>query len=304
MTHIDKRSFQEILANVDKFEAYLSSNDIHVHPQSGLGKQITTARELLNLFESQAIPNNYPHHDAMNSMANISCLSAIVLGSKGKPFEKQLLSKILALKSGSAAPLMPHSRSQADDTVLELLCGYTCTQFAEDVIFDEPDIYCSFEGETWGLACKSAYGTPKTIAAATRDGVKQLNKVNVDKGFVLVDLTNLFPHEEMYHYNRNADIITSLHNKRSVRTLFNDLLHYTAQSIEAERVQLFRRYDPEKHWRVRGILYVAHTVGYFRGTRMIMGSTDFQWLSNIKANSELPFVVEFNSAWQKLAWPE
>lgn len=137
MTHFDKRSFQNIIDNVDKFVTYLDTNGYHVDSGSGLGTQISTARELLKLFESKAIPDDYPHHSAINSLANISCLSAVVLESKGKPFEKQVLRKIRSLKSGAAAPLMPHSRSHADDMVFELLSGFTCSKYSKDVVFDE-----------------------------------------------------------------------------------------------------------------------------------------------------------------------
>jgi len=304
MSPWNKKSFRELVGNIGRMEEYLDTNGFALRPQSALSSDIAAARELLNLFESRNISQEYPHYEAITSLANASCLSAVVIGAAGKSFESQLKTKLEALKSGVPGPLMPGAQSKERDTVFEILCGYCCSQFSSDVSFDEPDVCLKYMGGSWALACKVAYGNPRTIANAVLTGIKQLGRIKPDVGIVMVQLTNIFPHKSMYEYDENNDQISTLHSEQAIRQQLSTLLKHTVQPIEKERMKLIEMHHPSRSSRVRAIIYLIHTVGYYQGHRTVMGTLYFQWLSNISTDAELRFASDFNSAWQDLAWPK
>jgi len=166
---------------------------------------------------------------------------------------------------------------------------------------EPPDVRCAFAGSAWGIACKAAYGKPATIAKRIKDGVWQIDRAPVDHGFVAVQVTNIFPHEKMYEYDAAADVITSRRNLDAQNERLEELLQEATRPIEQAFWKNNRLRIAESS--TRAVLFLAHTVSYFRRMRTIMGKVLFSppaaaWSPEVEA-----FATEFGRTWQDLAWP-
>lgn len=82
----------------------------------------------------------------------------------------------------------------------ELLVAALVADFATQVRRVEPDLHCTFQERRWGLACKAFYSTDLDRQVdAIVDGAKQLEDATaVDRGVVVVNLANIFPHRPWF----------------------------------------------------------------------------------------------------------
>jgi hypothetical protein len=72
------------------------------------------------------------------------------------------------------------------------------------------------------------------------------------------------------------------------------------QHIDKEMALNLRKYPRELDYRVRGVLYLANTVAYFRRRRVIMGSGTFARLPKVAAAAEENFVRRFDECWRNI----
>lgn len=64
---------------------------------------------------------------------------------------------------------------------------------------DNPDVIGEWNAKRWAFACKVSHSTnPKTFLERVREGVAQIEKANVDRGIVVINLKNLIPHNEIW----------------------------------------------------------------------------------------------------------
>jgi len=135
--------------------------------------------------------------------------------------------KVLAVRENPSFPaLIPHFRyfanartvqslaqntpsthnDQESNHLFELLAGATVMQFATDVSLDppqsdgsNPDVMFTFRGHRWAIACKTMDSDKtRTLVRRVNEGAHQIKKSNAEKGFVLVNLKNIFPHNELW----------------------------------------------------------------------------------------------------------
>ena len=300
MPQFTTRSFADIVRDVEQCERYLREHGLKLHPDSVLSRDIARTKELLALFQDGHVPENYAHHEAVTSMANATCLSKVIVESVGTPFEKWIRKRLRALRSGEPGPLAPGRQSQERDAIFELICGFACTRFSEDVELEEPDVTCRFLDHPWGLACKCAYGKPRTVAQRIREGINQIATSGVSKGFVVVQVTNRFPHEDMYHYDESSQTITSFHDLDAQHEVFKRLVQRTVAPIQLARYELSRQFPAKLPSSFLGVAYLAHTVAYFRQLRCVMGGIQVEKARSLNTHTEFAFAVEFNSSVQQL----
>lgn len=92
------------------------------------------------------------------------------------------------------SPTADDGRSR--DAVWELLAACIMASHCEDVHYEEPDIACMFRHAKFGVACKFAYSNNRrTQLDAIMKGVRQLEDSECEYGVVLVNVTNLIPHD-------------------------------------------------------------------------------------------------------------
>lgn len=182
-----------------EFEKYLASVHAAPKPDSQLQRSIAAARELQAAYEVGQIPLGVDAREWYWSALGVFALALKVLASRGTAVEVQTQTRLRALSKGRHLPLPSDASSSARNSVLETLAAFAAASFATDVDFKEPDVTCSHDGRRWGIAAKVAYGKPETVADRVDEGREQIRRQaelsRIDRGVVLLDLTNQIPHE-------------------------------------------------------------------------------------------------------------
>jgi hypothetical protein len=204
------------------------------------------------------------------------------------------------LAAGDPRFVTDGSRSGHRDRVFELVCWHLCSHFAQDVVFAEPDIRCVYRGRTWGIACKALYGSPDRSVKVIRKGWNQVLASSASIGFVVAHLTNLFPHDQMFGRDPADGDILSVREESALEALFESNLRSATRPIEKGLIESLKRDPKVDSRRLAGVLYVAHSLPYFRGMRARQGGTVFQTMLAHGDEDVLAFVTNFNLFWQDL----
>ena len=191
-------TFTSVVKMANELESYLQSHGISLHPSSVIAQAIRRTHQVQTYYEKGEVPDDYDAEVAVSDVANLWYLGRAVMGAVGTPFETVIKDRLPTLTRGDPSPLTPGNQSNERDRIFELVCARICSLFASDVAFGEPDVLATYRGKRWGLACKSAYGSPTTVAKAVRKGAKQIERSDIDFGMIVVQLTNIFPHDRMY----------------------------------------------------------------------------------------------------------
>lgn len=291
-------TFNSVIEKAEKLDAYFKSQSLSLHPSSILAQSMRKLHQIQSFYD-QHVPDGFDAVGATNDVANLWYLCDAVLGSVGTPFEDVMKPHLALLASGNPMPLKQANRSNERDRVFELICARVCSEFASDVRFEEPDVLATYSGQRWGLACKSAYGNVATIAKAIRKGASQIKNSIAEKGLVVVQLTNIFPHRQMYLENKKTGVISSFNNEKDQYGLFASLIEKLVISIENEGAKLYQKYPVDISNRVRGVLFVTQTASLFRERTTIMAGC--RLISHGKIGEEATFGQEFNGHLQSIA---
>lgn len=282
----------------------LIDEGIKIDSQSVYHQAYDNAQKVFESWQAKCVPEDLNEQEAVSDLANLFVLSDLIVTAKGTPQEQIIFPKLRNIVKGDPRLLQQGDRSQQRDTVFELLVAKTCNRLGENVALKEPDVTCLFDGHKWGIACKTANGISDTVSKAIRTGEKQIEreakKGNIEYGVVAVNITNVFPHSQMYKQDPNTGDIYSLHEQEHQIELFRSLLKKTAKVFEQAFYANLQQYPRSHHYSVRGVLFCAHTVGFFRQRRLIQGGCYFCPISRIEGNPEPMFVKAFNDSWQKL----
>jgi len=292
--------FKEIQQSIDDLVSYLESKGIALPRQSRLALAIDRGRQIVECSESKVVPPELDAHLCGGDFANVWWLSSLVARVRGTAFECELLPRLVALAKADPLPLTPGEHSTERDTMFETIVGCVCSLFASAVHFAEPDVLCTYKQVRWGLACKVAYGSSKQTAKNIRAGMGQIERSGAELGLVVVQMTNRFPHDKMYAVDHPSGGIVSLHDEAAQRTRFTGLLAPLVRDIELQMAQHLKRYPRKRDYRVRGGIFPASTVAYFRARRVVMGGVAFTRLSKLAAMPEDEFVESFNRWWQEI----
>lgn len=299
VVHFSRIAFSDLGNQITSFEDYLRDNDIHLHPASVLAQSIGLSRIVLEAHQTKSIPDSLDSHAGTSALANVTYLSRSILTARNTQFEQELLPRLRDLTSGDPSPLVPGPRSQERDLSFEVLCGCICAQFAARIRFTEPDIQCDLEEKTWAIACKVAYGQPPTIAKAITTGLDQIAKSQRSEGLVLVQVTNIFPHEMMYWRDPTDGQILSVHESEAQHKLLETHLRKTIKPIEHVLNKRMKLRQPRKVPAV-GVFFVVQTLTYFRRLRTMMAGCYFVPLRTDWQDSGAGFLTRFNEGIQKL----
>jgi hypothetical protein len=107
------------------------------------------------------------------------------------------------LASGNPILIKPGPHSTERNLVWELVIASLTATFATDVRFDEPDIVCTFHGETFAIAAKVAY-SEKKLFENVEEGFRQA-KGKAAATLVFVDVVALYPVIETLRWSRSRN---------------------------------------------------------------------------------------------------
>jgi hypothetical protein len=170
------------------------------------------------------------------------------------------------------------SIDQAANKVFELLSScWVMGSRGGDVVLDHPqkstgrnpDVLFTFNGERWGIACKALHSVhPQTVLEKLQSGVRQIQKSEAKRGFVLLSAKNIVAHDDYFRllnldeWRAGAEPIYRAfadHNEpfQKLRTEIDNILIQVRDAIGVETlVKLFA--DSKT---VPAIVIWAHTVG-------------------------------------------
>jgi len=100
-------------------------------------------------------------------------------------------------------------QSKDRDLVWELYVAAVAVGAADTVRMDEPDVRCRVRDVSWGIPCKMLNSrNPSKHVERVKEGVRQLQDSDMDRGFVAVNLTNVIDHrllgEALRAFGENA----------------------------------------------------------------------------------------------------
>jgi hypothetical protein len=298
--HLKLTDFESIVTSAQDLRRYLEENAGPLDGSSAAARDLARAEQSLAIHQAGKIPDGYDVAEGVLALANVAFLNRVVLSARGTPSESSILTRLKDLKKGVPGPLAPAVQSSQRDRTFELVCWHVCRQFTTDTVFQEPDIACRFQNDRWGLACKVTYGTPETTAGKVRGAMRQIDRADVNCGFVVVQLTNVFPHKAMYHEDPSTGVITSFHEVRALGDLMARLLIQVSDPIE-EALNASHQAEPLViGQKVRGILYVVHTLAHHQGRRAMMGCVRLTRCHRILLPSADQFIKQFNEGWQEV----
>jgi hypothetical protein len=110
----------------------------------------------------------------------------------------------------SASP----SEKDTNNKVFELLVAGILFRMLSKIQLDKvrpskldkrnPDVIGEFQGKRWGFACKTCHTkNPKSFLERVEDGIDQIEKADVERGIVIVNLKNMIPHDEIWPAAKN-----------------------------------------------------------------------------------------------------
>jgi len=148
------------------------------------------------------------------------------------------------------------------------------------------------------LACKTVYNSAKSTPRAIRKGIEQIYNSKADFGLVIVQLTNIFPHNKMFWIDTTSGDIISFHHDSDLLALMTKLGQNIVSEINAESTDYFRKFPLKENHRVRAIIYLTQTICYYRARRLTMGTCFFTPMVRI-LGPEKEFCDMFNECLQK-----
>lgn len=290
--------FDSIVESGRRTRAYVEEQTGKLDPASALATDFQRAEQALEIFKSGDLPEGADADEVIQGLATVASLNRIVQRARDTPFEDKLRPRLSDLRKGVPGQLGAGPQSSARDRVLEMLCAHVATLFAEDTDFQEPDVTCKFQGSRWGIACKALYGNESTASGRLRKGAKQIRRARVDFGVVVLQLTNVFPHDQMYQRNPDTGDVTSLSDDSALGALMMSKLVQISGAVGDAFMESSRQAPIDLPAKVRGVLHVAHTLAYHKGRRAIMGCCHFGKWQRVQLPAEIRFVEEFNRYWQ------
>lgn len=145
------------------------------------------ARKALRVQDHADFKNLLSHLELLLEPSNFSQFSAI---------------------EASASP----KEKETNNKVFELLVAVILFRILSNLRFDDPlkskggnpDAIGQYKAKKWGFACKVSHSeNPLTFLDRVREGVEQIEKADVDHGFVIVNLKNLVPHDIIWPATRD-----------------------------------------------------------------------------------------------------
>jgi hypothetical protein len=294
-----RSSFEEIRAAGEELRSLLTTHGIVLRPTSVLAEAFTNVELAMRYWKAQLLPTDHVSERLVSDLAAVQTLSAVVPTIKGSGAVPGLTERLQALGGGDPRLTSRGEQSGDRDAVFELLCWHICMQFAQDVAFAGPDVECTFQGQRFGIACKAHYGAPRRGVKAIRKGWGQIISSKVEHGFVMVHVTNHFPHERLSARGAEGQLFTPV-DEASLNNLFEDNLTATTKPLERGLLASLNEYPKQTKGRFHGVVYAAHTLAPFRGTTYRVGGAVYQRIGPPLSDQVAAFRDKVNDYWQNL----
>lgn len=152
--------------------------------------------------------------------------------------------KLKLLLKDTALPQDGLTDSKGRDVQCELFVAAICVKAGMSPTFAEPDVHCTLEAMTFGIAVKRIK-SPDTFKDRIRKAVEQIDRANLP-GVIVADIS----------------VMCNPTNKRVLRPMTNDMYHAAARAAMHDFVDYYRPQllDWSKGANARGLILVDHHV--------------------------------------------
>jgi len=209
-------AFREADRILDQFESLLNRHGLTISCGSKLEDIFLSTKKYLALnAREMSLPPTTDLRDEWVRMLGLVDLAFKVVATTETRFFEALMPHLKLLQSSTVDPSQNAPTAltdQANHKLFELLIAAACAPFAEDLLVEPPDantsktpdVTVAAKRRRWGIACK-VLQTDST--ARYRDnvlkGIRQIDRCDVDRGIVMINVKNLVPFETFLPFGRN-----------------------------------------------------------------------------------------------------
>jgi hypothetical protein len=105
---------------------------------------------------------------------------------------------------------LPLRRSRQRDRMWEIVVAGAMLRGFRDVSLSEPDVTAQLREATWGVACKVLHAkNPETARKRVFEGIDQIERSPVRAGAVVLNVTNVIPHDPIWHSIQLGSALTA-----------------------------------------------------------------------------------------------
>ena len=182
------------------FRDFLRSKGLSVHPGSSLERSLRALETVTAWTRGAPMPVLSPEerYAVASEAFGIDFLTKVLHQSLPE-LEEPMHDYWPLLVRGDANQIRAGRSETARNLLWELLVAALVAKFTTQIRRVEPDLHCTFLERRWGLACKAFYSfdVDRQVDAIV-EGAKQLESASVDRGVVVVNVANIFPHRPVF----------------------------------------------------------------------------------------------------------
>ena len=210
--------FEQDLQAVYQFEKLLNQYNLEISEDSSLDKACIEIVRVVEAAKDQIkLDAEKDFRDTWRVLSGITDFIRKVLSVKDHPDFPQLLSHIELLldpNAGIVQTIKTESINQSAHKIFELYIAIVAMRIGSNVKLESPnapqsnnpDVIFDYEGESWGIACKMLNSKkPKTYRNRLEEGIDQVERAPVERGFVCMSLKNITPYDVLMPLHTDRD---------------------------------------------------------------------------------------------------
>jgi hypothetical protein len=224
-------SYEQLEQLVYAFEEVLKRFGIPIQPGSELQKAYCAVLDMMG--KSQKLHIGDPQEDirlVRREVLGIWLFLRQIVRLKGHVSFSTFLPHLALLNKGTVAQnTLVRVCQETTNKIFELLFALALLDLSDDVVLDDPfsakgdnpDVLAMIDGQCWGFACKTIYGSSgKTFFDRLEEGVQQIEVApKAQVGVVVMNFRNIISHEKCWpiineaEYRKGAEPIFAAYDR-------------------------------------------------------------------------------------------
>ena len=214
-------SLEEIVQLTFAFENLIRQKQTTLHLPCGSPAEAAglAAIDLLETFR-RTVPHDCKkdyRKEWRQAIALGDMLRKVMNASNHPRFDQLWPHVMLLLGRGNIALNLWNAKEDSDaNKVFELYMALVLAPLCPDLELDHPvhssdgknpDVIAPLDGSRWAFSCKVMHSdSPKSFIDRVRDGIRQIENSDAEKGIVVISLKNLLPHDEYWTIHRQSGL--------------------------------------------------------------------------------------------------
>lgn len=212
-------ALEEIVQSVFEFERLVREKQKSLPPGSPIETAGLAALEMLDTFKRN-VPHDtrQDHRKEWRQAIALADMLRKVLRVTGHPCFNQIWPHVLLLLGNSNIALNVWNAKEDQDAnkIFELYMALVLAPLCSDLELEDPehsaagknpDVIAPLNGSRWAFACKVMHSaSPNAFIQRVREGVKQIQRSDAERGIVVISLKNQLPHDEYWLLQRQPGL--------------------------------------------------------------------------------------------------